>query len=149
MEKGFHLCFSNGIRDKAEGRKLLEQAASFGRDDALFYLGKSFELDGDYDAAEEAYLRAFEKKYRAAIFRLALLHKKGLIQNIDRGFYLRTIEALSLDGHFPSIALYTNERIRGSYGLAKQGIGLLAFFPNVISFIWNFARDPRGYKFEQ
>lgn len=149
IDRGHNLCFGDGFRDTFEGRRLFEEAASLGRADALLYLGKSFELDGDYDAAEGAYLRGFQKKYRAAMFRLALLHKKSLIAGTDQCFYLRTIESLSREGHFPSIALYTNERMRGSYGFPKQVIGFLSFFPNTLRFTWNFMVDPRSHRFEQ
>jgi hypothetical protein len=115
----------------------------------LFYLGKSFELDQDYLASEEAYLGGFDKKYRAAIFRLAMLHGRGLARDSDRNFYLLTVRALSREGHFPSIALYTNERIRGSYGLIGRIFGFLSILPNLVRYLWNFSLDSRSHDFEQ
>ena len=149
ISKGYDLCFGEINGDRIQGRKFLENAASLGRDDALLYLGKSYELEGNYSDAENAYLRGFERRYRAAIFRLAMLHGRKLLQNNDRDFFLRTIKALSRDGHFPSIAIYTNERIRGSYGLIARIGGVLSVVPNAIRFIWTFARNPKNHLFEQ
>ena len=143
------MAISHSKNTRKEGRRLLEDAASLGRPDALLYIGQSFEMDGDYPAAEDAYLRGFEKRYRVAVFRLAVLHGKGLLERSDRDFYLQTIKALSRDGHFPSIALWTNERMRGAYGKKEQLLGFASFIPNVVFYFWGRYRNPNGHEFEQ
>ena len=88
VDRGAGMAISHSKNTRKEGRRLLEDAASLGRPDALLYIGQSFEMDGDYPAAEDAYLRGFEKRYRVAVFRLAVLHGKGLLERSDRDFYL-------------------------------------------------------------
>jgi TPR repeat protein len=140
--EGKRLCFGDEARDVEKGRELLQRASEEGRDDATFYLGRSFEADGLYEQAAEIYKSALQKQYRVAIYRLALLHGRGQLSYSDRGYYLKTIKRLALDGHHPSIALYTKERIKGAYGLFAFVTGIFAVVPNFLRATYAAYKDP-------
>jgi TPR repeat protein len=140
--EGKRLCFGDEGRDLALGRKLLSDAAEMGRDDATFLLGRSFEIDGNFDQAAEFYKKGVEKRYRASVYRLAILHGRRNLSYSDRNYYLQTVKRLSKEGHHPSIARYTIERIKGAYGLFPIVIGLAAIVPNFLRGLYAAYKDP-------
>jgi TPR repeat protein len=142
VHEGKRLCFDSDVHDVVKGRELLRKASDAGRDDATYFLGRSLEAEGLYDQAAEFYKLALDKRYRVAIYRLAILHGRGQLSYSDRGYYLKTIERLSRDGHNPSVARYTIERIRGSYGLTAILGGLVAIIPNFLRVAYTAYKDP-------
>lgn len=107
-----------------EVRKTLTLAYEDGREDAGFFLGKSYEISGDYGSAERYYEYGFKAKYRASVYRLATLHGKGLLEKNDTEFYHATIKVLAKEGHIPSMAQLNGERVKGSYGIWQRCVGL-------------------------
>lgn len=142
VHEGKRLCFDPDVRDVVQGRELLRRASDAGRDDATYFLGRSFEAEGLYDQAAEFYNIALKKRYRVAVYRLAMLHGRGQLSYSDRVYYLKTIERLSREGHHPSAVRYTKERIRGSYGLPAILGGMVAIIPNFLRVAYTAYMDP-------
>lgn len=143
FDKGWSLCFGEN-RNLELGREHFRECVREGSVDAIYYLGLSYEEEGQFDEAERYYLQGLEKQYILAIFRLALLHKKAKICNPDRDFYLTTIKRLAMEKHWASVGLYTRERIQGSYGLGGIFGGIFAFAPNFLRVLFASLRDPEA-----
>ncbi len=131
LSKAFENIGADDQKLLQETRKILANAYESGRQDAGFFLGKSYEISEDYDSAEKYYEYGFQAKYRASVYRLATLHGKRLLKSNDTEFYHRTIKALAAEGHIPSMARRNGERVKGSYGLWQRVVGLL-FGPFIV-----------------
>ncbi|MEL6411055.1 MAG: hypothetical protein AAGK67_04195 [Pseudomonadota bacterium] len=145
FEKGFDLCFGDADTDPAAGRALLEDVATSWRHDAMYYIGLSYELEDRFDEADEAYLAAKNedgRMYILAAYRSAILHWKQRVTYPDRDFCLRAFRQLATDKHWPSVAHYTVERLKGSYGLSGFVSGLMDFIPNLIRIFRAAFDDP-------
>jgi hypothetical protein len=149
VKDGYRLCFVCDPRDLNLGRQLLEEAAAMGRDDASLLLGKSFQLEGNYERAAYFYTMGFQSRYRASAYRLAILHGRNLLKDSDRNFFLRTIQILAGRGHYPSIARYTVERMKGSYGFLQIAVGIIVFVPNFFRHGMMLFRDPNHPSLEE
>jgi hypothetical protein len=149
ISEGLELVATDDIALQERGRLILEDLSALGNDEATFNLGKLYEFRSDFNRAEELYMRGFNNKYRAAVFRLARMHGEELIKNPDTQFYLQTIKALSKDWHFPSVARYTHEQLRGSYGIAGVFLGCIMFLPNIFLYFYFAGIDPRSSRFEK
>ncbi|MEO1381411.1 MAG: hypothetical protein AAFU69_13835, partial [Pseudomonadota bacterium] len=70
------------------------------------------------------------------------LHWKQRVTYPDRDFCLRAFRQLATDKHWPSVAHYTVERLKGSYGLSGFVSGLMDFIPNLIRIFRAAFDDP-------
>lgn len=129
ITRGYQLCFG-AQRDPDLGRHFLNRSGELGRDDAYVLLGKSLELDCQYDAAAIAYQKATDRGDIIANFRLSLLHKNSRLKNSDPNYYYDTIRRLSKLEHANSIARYTKERLKGRYGFRSFFVAFFLLIPN-------------------
>ena len=149
--KAVRLLQENDLRSNDEIVAAYERASEKGSDLADFDLGALQEQERRYDAAASYYGRALKTGYRKSIYRLALLHGGGKLTFSDRDFYLKVMQRLAQEGHVPSAAKHSKERIRGSYGWRQIVPGILSF-PVVFSTIFYHGwhdPDAEGWRFDR
>lgn len=145
FDEGYDFCFSEANADPARGRLLLRRSGEGGCKESYYYLGISYELEGLFDEADEAYILAKSEDGRLLIlaaYRSAILHKKKKVLQPDKAYYLRAFRQLSKDEHWPSVGHHMRERLKGSYGASEFLIGLFSILPVFCRILRAALRDP-------
>jgi len=138
----------NDLRKVGMARNLLSEVEKSGRVDATHYLGLSYELEGDYEHASDCYLKGLQNKYRRSIYRLALLHGKGLLEDSDHDFYLTTLSVLAKEGHLPAAGKINRERLKGAFGIQAMVLGAFYLLPLLVKSTFFCVIDPDSWRLQ-